>query len=147
MEIGIGRLDMGPRRVYAFYMKIRPKHRRDFSTYYAWAHRDPFRRPPSEEALPSFAVHESTGKHVPSGDPDTLAVVMQGKANLNLHIKMWAEGVSERLFAIGDIKEDFEWLPSWVWRAVQGQVKLPPNAVALMSDRESEDFGVPKTLL
>ena len=72
-------------------------------------------------AIEAFAFKDSHGKNVPCKEPDLLKDVLCAKGYLNLHIKMWAEGVAEYLFLIEEFQSDYPWLPDWVWEAVKRQ--------------------------
>ena len=79
-------------------------------------------REPSS-ALEAFAALDSCGERLPCFEPDLLAEVMAGKGDLNLNIRMWAEGVRNGLFTIDEFSHDLTWLPKWVWKAVENQAR------------------------
>jgi hypothetical protein len=71
-----------------------------------------------EEAFDSF---DSRGETVASRDPITLAKILHGKACLNFHIKLWAEGLSD--VPLWELREDtrLSFVPEWAWGAVAKQ--------------------------
>ena len=69
----------------------------------------------------AFTKADSTGVLVPCREPHTLACLLLAKADLNLHVKIWAEGVAEELFLMREFQVDFDFLPAWVWKAVLNQ--------------------------
>lgn len=119
-------------------MKIKPGHRRDYEAYLrqrrAWAF-----VPKSYASLPieqgtddnvlAFVEYESLGKiQCKPKEPDEVRLALEGKAQLNAQIAMWAEGAvwCGGLAHIGiELERDPElsWLPSWVWEAVKNQYR------------------------
>jgi len=110
-------------------MKIGHKVRRNFNLYvlvnsrmrvmgelpFVYEHKDGY------SAIEAFAFKDSDGKNVPCRESDLLRNVLLAKGYLNLHIKMWAEGIAEYLFFIEEFQVDYPWLPDWVWKAVKRQ--------------------------
>ena len=74
-------------------------------------------------ALEAFAAKESEGRDVPCREAAVLEDVLRAKCYLNLLIEMWAEGVAEWLFLVDEFKQDFPWLPAWVWAAVERRAR------------------------
>lgn len=74
-------------------------------------------------AKEAFHKYDSTGEKVPTREPVLLAEVFRCKASVNLHIKMWAQGVAEYTFP--DFYEYMEEIgaPEWVIEAVEKQSK------------------------
>jgi hypothetical protein len=57
--------------------------------------------------------------------PSLLQEALWGKACLNLQIKLWVQGVLfNGLIVLDELKKIYSWLPSWVWRSVEGQFFL-----------------------
>lgn len=81
--------------------------------------------------LEAFTEWECRGNKVPCKNVDLLNKVLQAKAYINLLIKMWAEGIAERLFWIEEFQNDFPWFPDWVWKAVTNQAKKRHNELLL----------------
>jgi hypothetical protein len=44
---------------------------------------------------------------IPTRHPNVLKGVIIGKKSWGLHVKMWSEGISEGLFTLDEIKENF----------------------------------------
>jgi len=78
-------------------------------------------------AIEAFAAMEATGARHGTSEPALLQQVLRAKAHVNLHIKMWAEGIAEGLFHIVEFQRDHTWWPAWVWKAVRSQeAKIRP---------------------
>ena len=78
-------------------------------------------------SLEVFAMLESTGYTMRTREPAKLRQVLRAKAELNLHIKMWAEGIAEWTLFVWELREDpkLQWIIpwSWVWGAIDQQAK------------------------
>ena len=72
-------------------------------------------------AVEAFATMEATGVRNATCEPLLLQRVLRAKAHVNLHIKMWAEGLAADLFHIVEFQRDYTWWPAWVWKAVRNQ--------------------------
>lgn len=113
--------------------------RRDFAAYLHWyeaiggegVEPGPIERGTSP-ALEAFAAKESRGVYLPTSQPRLLRAALIGKSSLNLHICLWASRIKDGLRAGGifaptaleelrEIRQEFPWLPAWVWRAVWRQ--------------------------
>ena len=73
------------------------------------------------DAVKAFNAIDSLGINPPCCEPDLLADAWNGKAALNLQIKMWAQGINDGVTALWELQEEYDWLPEWVWEAVVGQ--------------------------
>jgi hypothetical protein len=50
-----------------------------------------------KDAKYCFYKYDSTGKLPPTNQPNLLVDIIKAKRSINFHIKMWAEGVAERI--------------------------------------------------
>ena len=112
-------------------VRLRQKHWRDFWTYVRWRRRNNDWRPVQEKLLPrgdlhtvkAFAEYESFGKI--SGNPKhprCFRAALEGKAQLNAQIKMWATGYwvcGGKAWLENELKPEYPYLPTWVWNAIQ----------------------------
>ena len=73
-------------------------------------------------ALETLYSFDTFGKKIPCREPEELNSAINGKITLNFQIQQWAEGINEGLFDIREFQTEYEWLPSWVWKAVQKQM-------------------------
>lgn len=74
-----------------------------------------------------FWLWDSQGKVEPCREPELLKSILKCKGSINLHIKMWAEGIHEGTLFKFEFEEDFmkEFeLPDWVKISVYNQVRL-----------------------
>jgi len=74
-------------------------------------------------ALEAFAAMDAKGISLPCREPDALAECLQGKARLNMHIKMWAEDVARWQLFSRELREWHPYLPAWVFTAVERQAQ------------------------
>jgi len=77
----------------------------------------------SENGLPlleAFAEFDDNGNLKPTRNCKALQLALYGKACLNFHIQLWAEGIE---VGIIELMENFPWLPDWVFEAVIAQQK------------------------
>lgn len=72
-------------------------------------------------AVKAFNAVDSMGINPPCCEPELLAQAWNGKAALNLQIKMWAGGILDGISALFELQSDYEWLPDWVWESILGQ--------------------------
>ncbi len=72
-------------------------------------------------ALKAYVIKDSHGIVVPTRHPLLFRRVLTGKAQLNFHIKQWAEGMVDGVICIPELQEWYDWLPDWVWVAVKNQ--------------------------
>lgn len=75
-----------------------------------------------------FYTLDSTGKLLPTSEPRLLSELLKCKGSINLHIKMWVEGIHEGTFTIDEFTEEFELLP-WMIKAIENQLKKHTNTV------------------
>lgn len=76
-------------------------------------------------AKQSFACFDSTGKIVPTSEPELLFSVFQTKASVNWHIKQWSWMIKNYLLYPKELEETINehQCPSWVLKAVYQQLK------------------------
>jgi hypothetical protein len=74
-------------------------------------------------AQQAFHAYDSRGVLLATSEPDLLRRVLTCKASVNLHIKMWAEGVREGTMFPSDISQIVAdtGAPTWVSEAVLRQ--------------------------
>ena len=72
-------------------------------------------------ALKAFNALDSMGFDAPCNQPYLLMKALDGKAALNLTIRLWASGIKDGLFLLEEFRQDYPWLPNWVWNAVANQ--------------------------
>lgn len=113
--------------------RVKDRHRRDFAAYVR------FHQPgglfdvdqpgacagysSDTSAIQAFIIRESTGKldPIPCDDPDLFRRAVVGKSQLVFQIEQWADGINDGLFDIAEFKEEYSWLPDWVWVSLLNQ--------------------------
>jgi len=70
-----------------------------------------------------FCIYDSTGDLKPCVNPELLQRVLICKASVNLHIKLWAQGMAQGLLFQPELSEYLDSLnaPGWVMKAVINQ--------------------------
>lgn len=74
-------------------------------------------------ACECFYFFDTTGKLTPCREPQLLSTVINCKKSINLHIKMYAEGIAEGSFSFNELFSEFANPPEWVKRAMLNQVE------------------------
>ncbi len=124
-------------------MKITQRHQNDFATYIRWRDECSDFCPQTfivplisaakspQTVLEAFVEYDTHGKLTRPlqrlEDAEPLRKAVEGKASLNLHIKMWVEGYEDCggvFWLESELMPEYHWLPSWVWKAVQNQWAL-----------------------
>jgi hypothetical protein len=54
-----------------------------------------------------YSKEEIYNTGIPTRQPNVLKSIIVGKKSWGLHVKMWSEGISECLFTLDEIKENF----------------------------------------
>lgn len=123
--------------------KIKQYHKRDFWIYVKFSRKfrkfNPFPSPLFKRGnlntLKSFVMFDGAGKITEPKHPRLLKEAIDGKSKLNFQIKLWADGLFDNLelcnnkanglvFAnieFYDIKNEYSWLPDWVWTSLWNQ--------------------------
>lgn len=78
-------------------------------------------RPAGYTALECFAALDSRREVLPCRELGFLLLAVSGKGLLGWHIGQWAEGIQDSLFCVGELQEEYDWFPDWVWASVRGQ--------------------------
>jgi hypothetical protein len=99
----------------------------DFDVYVRWFKQSDYQygKPRSVFSLKgrgaknTFKVFDSTGKLVPTRQPNLLDAALRGKKMLNMQIKMWAEGWQD--VSLIELMDEYDWLPPWVWDSFRKQ--------------------------
>ena len=81
--------------------------------------------PDGPTAKRAFLLYDSQGRLGTTSQPELLQRVLASKASLNLHVRMWAEGVTEGTLMpvdVFDLRERLELTPK-VMRAVRGAAR------------------------
>ena len=74
------------------------------------------------DTLGAFEAMESRGQPVQGvRHPRLLAAALEGKRLLNWQIKEWADGMRHGVVVFAEIRQEFAYLPAWVWQAVLRQ--------------------------
>lgn len=70
----------------------------------------------------AFKKFDETGKQVPTKHPRLAECLYTVKASINLHIKMWKEGLAEGTFAGAELREylNEKNAPEWVYAGIRG---------------------------
>jgi len=75
-----------------------------------------------------FYIYDSTGKMLPCWEPGLLQKILVCKASVNLHIKLWAQGIAQGVLCPPELDEILTGYaaPDWVAKAVlrQGERRL-----------------------
>lgn len=130
---------------FAFYEEVFDKMG-EGSGIYKWT---PL-APRTLTALQAFYMEEHVGckknERYCSHEPIMICKVRSGKGIINLHIKMWSEGIADGLFQIEEFYEGHEWFRDWVWKAIRGQVerirerKYQPSGVETLVPVPEREF-------
>lgn len=80
--------------------------------------------PAGLEAPECFQLFDSTGQIRPAREPERVARMVVAKASINLHIKMWAQGISMGLFHPSEFRNFLAPCdpPDWIWKAIDNQL-------------------------
>jgi len=74
--------------------------------------------------IESFVSFDCTGKYLPCNDIKTLNKAINGKRNINLQIKIWAEGMADCVLLKSELREKcIKGLPDWVEDAILNQAQ------------------------
>lgn len=66
-----------------------------------------------------FFKYDSTGKVIPTSEPELLSQIYRCKGSINFHIKMWSEGVAERTSFMVEFRELD--LLDWMLKGIRNQ--------------------------
>jgi hypothetical protein len=105
-------------RDFSFYMENKEK----FTFFGGWPP-DIIHDCSGVSAKRAFFTHDSTGKIVPTSEPELLQELFVCKKSMNFHIKMWAAGFAEWVLLENDIEEinrDYK-CPPWVQKGIEKQ--------------------------
>jgi hypothetical protein len=95
--------------------------------------------PHGPDAQRAFHAYDSRGVLVSTSEPDLLRRVLVCKASVNLHIRMWAEGIAEGTMWPSDLAQvhaDTD-APAWVFEAAWRQAwkrRRPPQGLPTALD-------------
>lgn len=108
-------------------MQIKEHHKRDFAAYIKFCETadkgfNPWGKTTFEQGkqntIVCFIRSENGEANLKPMEPELLSMAILGKRLLNWQIKEWVAGVAEWTIFIDDLKEEFNYLPDWVWVAV-----------------------------
>jgi len=77
------------------------------------------------DAKECFYIYDSTGRLEPCVDPELLHQVIICKASVNLHIKLWVQGIAHSTLGLPELREYLASLdaPMWIMRGIAGQIR------------------------
>jgi len=75
------------------------------------------------DAKECFCIYDTTGELKPCTKPQLLQSVLVCKASVNLHIKLWVQGIIHSVLGLHELGEYLDSLnaPGWVMKAVINQ--------------------------
>jgi hypothetical protein len=109
-------------------VKVSKRNRRDFEFYMTFPQElsfvdretlgDGYGSSYSVSALEAFSLLESTGVAYLTSQPNELARALNGKANFNLTVKQWKEGLDEKTLTLKEIEDQLKQFnaPNWCYK-------------------------------
>ena len=95
----------------------------------------------------SFAAFDDNGKIVPCRNQKAVNMALCGKASLGAQIVEWAgclRDIPSPAYWFGhiaELREDFPWLPEWVWKAVISRAGSKDKIVTRSEKRLQEPIS------